>query len=184
MYLSSVFDKYVEIKILRYLLQASSGISVSALAKSAKVNKASVSIFLRKLEKDGVVTKSEIGNVHLYVANDSPLLHQLKVTFSLTELTEAGLVENLLKANDTITSVVLYGSHASGTDDDRSDLDILLVVGNKKKISLTELEDELGKGISLESFTLSDWKKTKKENTPFYDSVIRNHIILWGGGLP
>jgi len=80
--------------------------------------------------------------------------------------------------------MVLYGSHANGTNDSKSDIDILLLVGNTKKIPIMDIEKKLGKQISVESFTLANWKKTKKKNAPFYDSVIRNHVVLWGGDLP
>jgi len=185
MYLKKALTGNSEAKVLFHLLDHPNKKStVNALAREAGVGAGTVSVLMRKLKEEGVVKREQIGKAHLYSIVDLPVIRTLKKTNTLLKLKECKLVKYLLDKNPTISSIVLYGSHASSTNDQHSDLDLMLLVGQKTKIPLHELEVKTGKHVSLESFTLADWKKTRQINTAFYDSVIRNHVVLWGGDLP
>ena len=81
---------------------------------------------------------------------------------------------------------MLYGSHANGENDSKSDIDLLLLVN--KKIHFTDtiqkLENKIKKIISTQIITISDLKKLKEKDKIFYESILQNHIVLYGSGLP
>jgi predicted nucleotidyltransferase len=96
------------------------------------------------------------------------------------------LTEEFLKNDDTIISIILYGSYANGEYDSKSDIDLIILVNKKKQFTNTiqKLESRLKKIISPQILTISDWQKIKEKDKIFYESVIRNHIVLYGSGLP
>jgi predicted nucleotidyltransferase len=187
MYLNKLFDKYVELKILRYLLgHPREKVTVNALARKVGVSSGSVSVFLKNIEKDFLVKKSRIGNSLVYeLNNEHYLIKNLKLLHSLLFLGEC-VVEEVSKVDETLISLVLYGSYATGRFDERSDVDLLVITAQKGKLHnlISKLEDRLDKRVTLERFTLAEWKRTKTKNRPFYDSVKQNHVLLYGSGLP
>jgi len=48
---------------------------------------------------------------------------------------------------------------------------------------LQEMEIFLNREVSLEVFSISRWRKIKKEETTFYQEVMRNYILLAGNEL-
>ena len=52
-------------------------------------------------------------------------------------------------------------------------------------INLTHnIEKYFNREANLEVFNLSKWQKIKKENAPFYQEIMQNHILLMGSELP
>ncbi len=84
-------------------------------------------------------------------------------------------------------SLAVYGSYASGNFDEKSDIDLLLISFKSKSHFLNliqNIEKYLSKEVNYEVFNLSKWQKIKKENEPFYQEIMRNHILLTGSELP
>ena len=86
---------------------------------------------------------------------------------------------------DSITSIILYGSVARGTQTEESDLDIAVLIGAYTKEMheqmtdlVVDLELEYNKVLSV---LLIDHDKFKEwENVmPFYKNVKKEGIILW-----
>ncbi len=87
-------------------------------------------------------------------------------------------------ADDTVISLALYGSHASGEYDGKSDVDFL-VVGRKEEVChefAKKLGQRLGKRLQITTFQLEDWER-RKTNDPFARSVLKNHVVLKGAPL-
>ena len=86
---------------------------------------------------------------------------------------------------DSITSIILYGSAARGTQTEESDLDIAVLIGAYTKEMheqmtdlVVDLELEYNKVLSV---LLIDHDKFKEwENVmPFYKNVKKEGIVLW-----
>ncbi len=86
---------------------------------------------------------------------------------------------------DSITSIILYGSVARGTQTEESDLDIAVLIGAYTKEMheqmtdlVVDLELEYNKVLSV---LLIDHDKFKEwENVmPFYKNVKKEGIVLW-----
>ena len=86
-----------------------------------------VSKNLKAIEAVGLVTREEVGNLVFYRGNmDSALLRQMKICFTLFELN--GLVRALAPI---ASSIVLYGSCATGEDTVESDIDLFIETADR-----------------------------------------------------
>ena len=86
---------------------------------------------------------------------------------------------------DSITSIILYGSVARGTQTEESDLDIAVLIGAYTKEMheqmtdlVVDLELEYNKVLSV---LLIDHDKFKEWDIvmPFYKNVKKEGIVLW-----
>ena len=181
-----MFEKYMEWKLLRFFLQTpDQGFYTKEISRQTGIGAGTVNTFLRNIEKDNILRKEIIGNIHLYkLNNELELVKHLKIVNTLLELEQHHFTEQF--QNNTISSIVLYGSHANGENDSKSDIDLLFLV-NKKEIytSLIQtLEKKLNKQISIQQLTIPEWQTLKKKDKIFYESILEKHIILYGSGLP
>lgn len=183
-----MFDKYVEWKILRFFLQnPTTFFYVNEVARKLKVSPASVSNFLKRMEKESFFIKKIVGNTHLYhLNNDLEIIKRLKIFHTLIEIHKIKLVDLLREKDETIISIILYGSFAKGEDDEKSDVDILIISNQKKKFTelIQKIEEKIGKEIEVTILSMAEWEKVKKEDKTFYNSIKENHIVLYGGEPP
>ena len=97
------------------------------------------------------------------------------------------LIEGLKNIfNDSLVSVILYGSVAKGTDTDESDIDIAIILKNAKSQSLPDKLIDFTLGLDLKYdkvFSVIDIdydEFLKWENVlPFYRNVKKDGVILW-----
>jgi predicted nucleotidyltransferase len=188
MHLKEMFEKYKDWKLLRiFLTNPDREFYTKEISRTTGIGSGTVNIFLRKIHKDNIITKEIIGNIHLYrLNNELELVKKLKIVNTLLEFELHKITEQFLKIDDTISSLVLYGSHANGENDSKSDMDLLLLINKKKTFTplVQQLERKMKKTISLQMFTISEWHKLKEKDKIFYESILENHIVLYGSGLP
>ncbi|MBU2100562.1 helix-turn-helix domain-containing protein [Candidatus Micrarchaeota archaeon] len=185
-YLFSLFEKYSELKVLRFLLSSGSGIHLNEISRRTKTSPSTVSKLLSGLQKDGLIEKQVIGTSHVFkVKSESPVIRQLKVFINVSLLTEFKVVEKILEVDELVHSIVLYGSFADGSNDAKSDFDLLVISDNKYRFNSVAqfLEKKTGVATSITAFSVLDWKKCRENNKAFHDSVKLNHIILFGSEL-
>jgi predicted nucleotidyltransferase len=188
MHIEEMFEKYKDWKILRiFLNNPDHSFYTKEISRDTGIGSGTVNVFLKNIHKDTILKKEIVGNVHLYsLNNESEIVKQMKTLSTIIDIKKIKLTEEFLKKDDTIISIILYGSHANGEYDSKSDIDLLLLVNKKTQFTKTiqKLESKLKKIISIQILTISDWQKIKEKDKIFYESVIRNHIILYGSGLP
>lgn len=102
-----------------------------------------------------------------------------------TNLLEKLIPELVRIFQGSITSIILYGSVARGTQTEESDIDIAVLVGSYTK-EMHEQMTDLVVDLELEydkvlSVLLIDYDKfTEWENVmPFYQNVKKEGIVLW-----
>ena len=188
MYLNEMFEKYKDWKLLRIFLQhPDHGFYTKEISRKTGVGSGTVNSFLRNIYKDHILTKEIVGNVHLYrLNNELELVKQLKIVATLLEFKQHKLTDQFLQADDTIISLILYGSHADGENDSKSDIDLLLLINKKKSFThlVQHLEKKLKKSISIQMMTMHNWHELKEKDKIFYESILENHIVIYGTGLP
>jgi len=129
-----MFERYRDWKLLRIFLQyPDQGFYTKEIARKTSIGSGTVNTFLRNINKDHLLTKEIIGNVHIYrLNNESELIKHLKIVHTLIEFKHYRLTDQLLTQNNTILSIILYGSHANGENDSKSDIDLLFILNEKK----------------------------------------------------
>lgn len=185
-YISDLFGKYAELNVLRFLLLDGDSFHLKEISRRAKTSPSTVSKLLLGLEKDCLVERKVIGTSHVFkVKSENPVVKQLKVLLAVSLLFENKLIEKILEIDAHAHSIVLYGSFASGLNDAKSDLDLLVVSDEKKNFDSVarQLEKKSGFPVSIEVFSVLDWKKCREKNRVFYDNVKSNHILLHGSEL-
>jgi len=188
MYFETLFEKYKEWKILKILLQnPKTNIYTKELSRKTKMGSGTINTFLKNIHQDQLLNKEIVGNVHLYsLNNENNIVKQLKILNTIIEITKYKLIEKITRKDKEITSLVLYGSHANGENDEKSDLDLLIISQNKANFTeiLQQLEKQFKKPISLQILSMTQWNQLKTKDPIFYHSLLGNHIVLYGSGLP
>jgi predicted nucleotidyltransferase len=188
MYIDNMFEKYMDWKLIRIFLQTPDrGFYTKEIIRKTGLGAGTVNNFLHNTQKDNILIKEIIGNVHLYkLNNELEIIKHLKIVHTLMKLEDCDFIGQFLKLDETLSSIILYGSHANGENDSKSDIDLLLLVNKKRAYTnlLQKLEKKLNKQISLQQMTIAQWQKLKEQDKIFYESILEKHIVLYGSGLP
>lgn len=188
MYINEMFERYKDWKLLQiFLKNPDQSFYTKELSRHTQVGVGTVNNFLRNLQKDDILKLEKIGNVHLYrLNNELEIVKKLKIFNTLLEFENNKLVDQFIKEDNTIISMVLYGSYANGENDSKSDIDLLLITNNKKNLTnlIQKLEARMKKIISIQKMNISEWQKLKEKDKIFYESILINHIVLYGSDLP
>lgn len=165
--------------VLEYFLHnPSASIHVRGLARKLGISPLTSNTYLHAYSKIGLLSKNRKGNASFYSLVVSPLSNSLKKTLALSDLWRACFVEKVLNENPQATSIILYGSMASGEFDEKSDYDLL--VFSKNKAFPTRAVNALGREVNLKILTLEEWLRLSND---FRYSIQRNHVVLYGSGL-
>ena len=174
-----MFNDYNKLKVLRVFfdnpLPEGGGFQLRELSRKIKLAPKSVKIYLKELEKEGLITvkKHRAHGYPLYYANrDSEDFLFCKKINTLLLIKESGLIEYL---NDACIPdvIILFGSAAKGEDTTASDLD-LFIQCKEKKFELEKYEKFINRNINI--FFDEDVNKLSKE----LRSNIINGVILSG----
>ena len=155
------------------------------MARLIGMSQNTVNIALADLMKTNAMTYRKIGRANAYIVNKSSALFPfLKGTFKEETKIREDLIKRLTSTTSTFLSCTLFGSFAKKDETYDSDLDLLVVVKNKKaaKAKLEEFENDLLKRynipLSLVLFTPSELRK--KWNAPFMKEVKREGVRISG----
>lgn len=176
--------KYAFLAVMRELIShPRTSYSVRDTAKKAGVSVFAAKYSLDELNLKKMITLTKIGNVYQYRANlESPLTRQWKITFSMEQLNDSKIVGRILKASPSILSILVYGSVAQGVDDEKSDLDILVISDSKSegKHAIMACAEKTAKEPYILVYSMQEWKEKAQKDKVFYDNVIINSIVLYG----
>src|SRR3989344_9334663 len=133
-----------------------------------KLAKATLTKWLLFLEKNELVFMKPIGANKLYrVNNDNPVIKQLKVLKTITQLSSITKI-----AKKYTLDIFLYGSASRGEDAEKSDIDLLIIGKIKKEEIMTEIHScsqKIRKEIRLQVFTSLEWSKLVQKDPAFYE---------------
>ena len=177
------FRKFVGFKILEYfILNPTKTTYLKELAKKLDISPRSVKIYCDMFVKEGLIDREIKGNLHLFSTNNENFrIRQIKRAFFINILAELGIE----KISEECNSIAIYGSHASGNYDEKSDID-LLIIGNEKQTNrdlVLKIMNKIGKEIQLNVISMTNWEKMKKESNAFTKSILRNHVLIKGAEL-
>ncbi len=173
--------KYALFRVFECLRNSGEGESILSTAKKAGVGVATAKRVLDYLVRRGLVRREILGRLYLHrLDRENVLTRQLKRAFSVAEVMESGLVEELLTVYPHITSVVLFGSAATGMDTSESDIDVLIISRKTLQIGPLQAEKRIARELSLLSCSYSEWKGKAEKERAFYESVILDGLPLYG----
>ena len=131
---------------------------------------------LLSLEKRELLDSQYIGKTKLYRSEASnPIIRSFRILCTLLVL------EPLVEAiKDISRRVILFGSYAKGSFASSSDLDLLIVSGEKGKILKKVASFKRNNDLDIRPIIKDqvEWMKLEQENPEFFDELSRG-IILW-----
>lgn len=177
------FRKFVGIKVLEYFLKyPTEETYLKELAKKLQISPRSVKIYCDIFDKEGIIIREIKGNMHIFKTNnDNFRVREMKRAYFINLLADL----NIEKIAEECASIAIYGSYATGTYDDKSDID-LLIIGDEKNVKrdlVVNIMNRIDKEIQLNVISIVKWEKLKKENDHFVKNIIRNHVLIKGAEL-
>lgn len=156
--------------------------TASVISKKTKLPRASVSRTLNKLVRLNLLNYVREGKNKLFyldikkqntkiVLNILENEHALK--FYLKNKKIAIIISELLNYCD---SVIIFGSYASKKSDDKSDLDLVVLEGNKKQIKKTINKQTLK--INEHYVNYKEFERILKERNPLAIEILKNHVLF------
>jgi len=150
-------------------------VRVRELAKQLNLSPAYISRTLKILKKHGMFknNKTDLSN---------PYVRSLKIFLNVRKLVEKNVVEMLKKVK---ASVGIYGSWASGTNDEDSDLDVWIKFdkhpGEMKVASIAnDIRKALGRNVQILVLSQDRIERLKNEDPTFYYSLVFGSILICG----
>ncbi len=162
-------------KILGFLADHPSGEYTEREVKEATgVSRAGANFALKELVEDGLITAQKRGRMSFYsVSLENPLIRQIKVLINLMK------IEPLILALKEISDkIVLFGSSATGTNIEESDIDLFVLTNDPKETLAKVREFELAEKIQLVAKKPIDYITLKKKDPVFYEEVSHG-LTLW-----
>jgi predicted nucleotidyltransferase len=162
-------------KILKYLADRPSGEHTEKEVREAtSISRAGVNFALRALVKDGLVRLQKRGKMSFYsVSLDNPLIRQIKVVINLLK------IDSLVSTLKGLTErIILFGSSATGTNIEESDIDLFILTNNPKEVLKKVSAHPLTEKIQLVAKKPIDFMSLKKKAPVFYDEVSRG-LLVW-----
>jgi predicted nucleotidyltransferase len=127
---------------------------------------------LSRLQRSGLVSVKRIGNQKHYRANqEAPIFAELHGLVLKTMALQEPLKTALEPYADTIKTAFVYGSVAKGTDNARSDID-LMVIGDGLNYSelysaLNDVEDRVRRKINPMFLSVDQWWRRSSKDGSF-----------------
>lgn len=155
-------------------------LSLSELAKEARVSKSSASRFVDWLKKTGIANVNEKGKVFRIRANmQNPEYTRRRIAHHLMALSESNFVDYLEGHFPLARAIILFGSFRKGDDISTSDIDIAIETAEDKDIHtvrpqrLESFEKLFGREIEIHVFN------RKRIDINVFNSIA-NGIVLSG----
>lgn len=176
-----MLSQYAVVKAIQEITsKPSKSFSVRGLAASTGISPGAAKTALDFMRARNVVLLNTVGRSYQYKANlSSALCRQWKILFNLNSLAESKIVDFFLEKNLGIQSILLYGSFARGTNDEKSDIDLLVIT--QKKASAADISfGKIKREANLTVLSFGDWKRKAIQDRVFYENVIFDSIVLFG----
>ncbi|MBI3334379.1 nucleotidyltransferase domain-containing protein [Candidatus Pacearchaeota archaeon] len=151
------------------------------LAKKLKISPFAAKKYASILLKENLITEERKGNLRYFKASTNNLFYKhLKISLNIKRILDSGLIGFIQDNIVATSSIILFGSVAKGEDNEKSDIDIL-IIGKDHNINFRDFEKRLGRTINTHIMMWNEWKKDYKSNRAFYYDIIAYGIPLYGG---
>ncbi|MFH1199782.1 MAG: nucleotidyltransferase domain-containing protein [Candidatus Micrarchaeota archaeon] len=181
MNITELFSTGERQKILGYLLShPSQGMTMRALAKKLGLSAGQIHKYFAILGKEGLFEQGRL--------KEGPLISSLRLLWNVKRIEEAGVVGIIRHRIGAVAGIGLYGSWASGTNAEGSDLDLWVKTEAEPEDDLKlakarkEIESRLGVPVDVVIASSQRLARLREKSDAFYFSLY-NGRVLWGEGL-
>ena len=158
-----------------FFLNPTIKLRVRQIERIVKVPLPSVIRYTKELEKESILTSSEIANIRVFLANRASKQFLLeKRLFNIKNISTLAdfLIEELSNPN-----IVIFGSYSKGEDLENSDIDIYIETASKKKLNLEKFEKLLQRKIHVFVYKNINTIENKKLTNNILNGIIINGFV-------
>lgn len=187
--LDDIFGSKSKVRILRLLFKyPEREFTEREIAKMIGMSQNTVNVTLADLRKTNTLSYRKIGRANTYiVCRKSILFPFLKNIFEGEKKIRQDIIKELKSATRPFISSILFGSFAQNNENYESDLDLLVIVEDKRnaKGTLDKLKDDLLRKFNVPAsiVLLTPRELINKWNTPYMKEARRNHVVIKGKPL-
>ncbi len=180
--LHKLFSSKVRIELLNtFFLHPEKSFYLRELERITGEDYKNVSTELKNLESIGLLTSSKSGNLKYFHVNPGFLIYPELKSILFKVRGAPALLKQALSDDKDVEYAFIYGSFAAGTENEKSDID-LMVVGEMPLENLLkrlrEPEKLLGRDINPSLFQMSEMKQRMKDQDPFIGRLIAEPKIM------
>lgn len=122
---------------------------VRQIERELNLSLPSVIRYVKELEKEKILIKSETGNVVFYSGDRISKNFLLeKKLFNIRNLYSSGIIDFLIMELSNPV-IIVFGSYAKGEDIENSDIDLYIETPSKKEVKLEKFEKMLKRKIQV-----------------------------------
>ncbi|MGN2246906.1 nucleotidyltransferase domain-containing protein [Frateuria sp. GZRR35] len=172
--------------LAQLLLKPGQTFHLRELARLTNTHAGTLGRELDRLSQAGLLTRSQQGNQVRYQANPGcPVFEDLASLFRKTHGTVPALQGALAALGNRVELAILFGSVARGTQNEGSDIDVLVVgaVGFSELVrGLYPIHETLQREISPVLYSPEEFRERSRRADPFLGRVLAQpHVFLIGG---
>src|SRR3989338_7175093 len=129
-----------EVKVIQVLLEnKTKDVNINQLAKLLKKDYKNTHNIVKRLEKIQLITLEQFGKAYKVKLINKPHPLIIEAEYQRREILKKKanfrvIINDFKKINEQLI-VLLFGSHAKGTNTKHSDIDLLIITENEEKIS-------------------------------------------------
>ena len=151
---------------------------VREIAKKVKKSPTTVSRYLKRYEKEGLLSSQRKFHHLLFRANsENVLFKDLKLHYNLRCLRKSGLITYLIKQYKHPEAIVLFGSYQKAENVSLSDIDLLVISSLKKDVDLKKFEKKLGSKIQLLVRSNVELKAMRIKNKHLLNNLLNGFVV-------
>jgi len=162
-------------QVLKYLAAHPSGeFTEREIQEGVLISRAGANFALRALVRDGLIQAEKKGKTAFYsISLDNPVIRQIKVLINIIE------IESIIsELHDVSDKVVLFGSAATGTNIEESDIDLFVLANQLNNVMDVVRKSRLAEKIQAVIKKPMDYITLQKKDPVFYDEISRG-LVLW-----
>ena len=176
-----MLGQYATIQAIRTVTESPRTVfSVRGLARSAGISPSAASTAFRFMHDRNMVSSQAAGRTFQFHADTgNALCRQWKLLFNLEALHRARTVAEITSKTSGTQCVLLYGSMGRGTNDPKSDFDLLVIAATKPAANWKFMQ-KLPAEANLSVYTPREWTQKARTDRVFYENIIYDAIVLYG----
>ena len=180
--ISSLISSKIRIGILKILvLNSESTFNINEMSRRTGFSLRGVEKELKKLLSGGILKRKVSGNQHRYQLNPKcPIHNEIKMIIIKTVGVAELLKQALSSVEQKIEQAFIYGSFASGTYGDESDIDLFIVTelsGLKLAELLGPVQNQIGRAINASQFSADEYSTRKERKDHYLNRVMESPKI-------